>query len=47
MRLIASLLLAALLAGCIPIGIRGGTMPYRSSASESQPAAAPRSEVSA
>ena len=34
MRLIVSLLLVALLVGCIPIGIRGGTMPDRSSADD-------------
>ena len=34
MRLIVSALVAALLAGCIPIGIRGGTMPDRSSTSD-------------
>ena len=35
MRLLVSVLVAALLAGCIPIGIRGGTMPDRSFTSHS------------
>src|SRR6266571_6983236 len=37
MRILACLLLAALVSGCVPIGIRGTSMPFRTASYESPP----------
>ncbi len=34
MKLVTGLILAALLSGCVPIGVRGSTVPLRSGASD-------------